>query len=130
MERAGKLISKMKLPAGAVTPQDVAIAAWAAAVGPRLAARTRAAALISGRLVVEVEDAVWQRQLSALKGHILKRLGEVAGADVAADVEFRVRARRQPLRAAQASRSADDADRIADPLLRVLYRQDRRKRSA
>lgn len=130
MERAGKLLAKMKLPAGTVTPEDVAKAAWPAAVGPRIAARAQAVALVGNKLLVEVEDSVWQRQLSTLKGQILKRMEDVAGTGAPKDVEFRVRMLRRPVRPAPPARSADEADRIADPLLRVLYRQHRRKRTA
>ncbi|MCL6543907.1 MAG: DUF721 domain-containing protein [Bryobacteraceae bacterium] len=130
MERAGKLLAKIKLPPGTISPEAVAKAAWPAAVGPRIAARTEAVALIAGKLVVEVEDAVWQRQLFTLKGQILKRLEDVAGAGAPKDVEFRVRPLRRPVQAAPSLRSADEADSIADPQLRVLYRQQRRKRTA
>lgn len=130
MERAGRLLTKIKLPAGTVTPEDVAKAAWPAAVGSRIALHTKAVALVAGKLVVEVEDPVWQRQLSTLKGQILKRLVEVAGAGAPADVEFRVRAQRRPVQAAQPSRAADEADGIADPLLRALYRRGRNQRTA
>jgi hypothetical protein len=120
----------MKLPAGTVTPEDVAKAAWPAAVGARIARHTEAVALVAGKLVVEVEDAVWQRQLWTLKSQILKRLVEVAGAGAPADVEFRVRARRRPVQAAQAAPATDEAEGIADPLLRALYRRDRKQRTA
>ncbi|MGQ9635156.1 MAG: DUF721 domain-containing protein [Bryobacteraceae bacterium] len=130
MERAGKLLAKIKLPDGTVTPEDVAKAAWPAAVGPRIAARTQAVALVGDKLLVEVEDSVWQRQLSTLKGQILNRLEDVAGTGAPKDVEFRVRMLRRPVRPAPPARSADEADGIADPLLRVLYRQHRRKRTA
>jgi len=130
MERAGKLLAKIKLPPGTVSPEAVAKAAWPSAVGARLAARTQAVALIGGTLVVEVEDFVWQRQLFTLKGQILKRLEEVAGAGAPKDVEFRVRAQRRPVQAAPSIRTADEADGIADPQLRALYRQQRRKRTA
>lgn len=132
MERAGKLLAKLKWPAGAVTPQDLAVAAWAEAVGPRIAARARAVALISGRLVVEVEDSVWQRQLSALKGQILQRYEQVAGAGLASEIEFRLPARRQPRMATEPRRQApaDEAGGIRDPRLPAVYRQKRGGKSA
>ena len=66
MERAGKLISKLKLPTGSITPQDLALAGWTGAVGKRIANHTRALSLVTDRLVVEVEDLIWQRQLAVL----------------------------------------------------------------
>ena len=63
-------------------PEDLACAGWPAAVGQRIAAHARAVSLAGNRLVVEVEDAVWQRQLCVLKKQILKRLEEVLGQSV------------------------------------------------
>jgi predicted nucleic acid-binding Zn ribbon protein len=131
MERAGKLISKLKLPAGSVTPQDLALAGWAEAVGKRIANHTRALSLVTNRLVVEVEDLIWQRQLAVLKSQILKRLEEVLGQPMVREVEFRIPARRrEPQRAVQPRPSNDEADRIEDPVLRAIYKQQRRRRLA
>jgi predicted nucleic acid-binding Zn ribbon protein len=131
MERAGKLISKLKLPAGSVTPQDLALAGWAEAVGKRIANHTRALSLVTNRLVVEVEDLIWQRQLAVLKSQILKRLEEVLGQPMVREVEFRIPARRrEPQRAGQPRPSNDEADRIEDPVLRTIYKQRRGRKSA
>lgn len=130
MERAGKLLAKLKLPAGSITPRDLAVALWAEAVGPRIAARTRALTLISRRLVVEVDDEVWRRQLSTLEGQILQRLAKVAGAGVAEEIEFRLPVRRKPVKTAEPRPSQDEADGIPDFLLRALYRRDRTRRTA
>ena len=67
MERAGRLIGKLKLPKAVLDPESMARSAWPAAVGKRIAARTRAVKLVRHSLVVECEDAVWQRQLNTLK---------------------------------------------------------------
>ncbi len=131
MERAGRLISKLGLPAGTVSVEELACAGWPAAVGKKIAARTRAVYLAGGRLRVEVEDAIWQRQLTVLKGQILKKLAEVLGQGAVKDVEFRVSPRRRlPQRAAEPRQGQDDADQIPDPVLRTIYRQQRRRRSA
>src|SRR6266853_296344 len=55
MERAGKSLAKLKL-SGRIADEDLARAAWPAAVGKRLATHATATALVRGRLVVEVED--------------------------------------------------------------------------
>jgi predicted nucleic acid-binding Zn ribbon protein len=131
MERAGKLISKLKLPSGSITPQDLALAGWTEAVGKRIANHTRALSLVTDRLVVEVEDPIWQRQLAVLKTQILKRLEEILGAPLVRQVEFRIAVRRrEPQRAAQPRPSKDEADRIEDPVLRSIYKQQRPRKSA
>ena len=131
MERAGRLISKLGLPAGTVSTEQLACAGWPAAVGKKIAARTRAVFLAGGRLRVEVEDSIWQRQLTVLKFQILKKLEEVLGQGAVKDVEFRVSPRRRlPQRAVVPRPGQDEADQIPDPVLRTIYRQQRRRRSA
>jgi hypothetical protein len=131
MERAGRVISRAKLADGTVCLEELACTAWPAAVGKKIAVHTRATSLAGGRLRVEVEDAVWQRQLSVLKRQILARLEEVVGTSVVRDVDFRVVPhRRLPQLAAEPHKRADEADQIQDPVLRAIYRQQRRRRSA
>jgi hypothetical protein len=128
MERAGKLIRKLKLPASAVSAEDMARAAWPLAVGKRIASQTRAAGLVRERLVVEVEDAIWQRQLWTLRGQILAKLSEILGAGAVGALEFRVTIpRRLPQREEKAAAPADEAAGIQDPVLRRLYKIDRKK---
>src|ERR1043165_93141 len=74
MERASKLIRGLRLPGDTISSEELACAAWANAVGKRIAAHTRAARLVRTKLVVEVEDRIWQRQLFTLSGHILANL--------------------------------------------------------
>jgi predicted nucleic acid-binding Zn ribbon protein len=130
MDRAGKLIRNLKLPAGCLNPEELVRAAWPLAVGPRISAHTRAVALQDGRLIVEVEDVIWQRQLQTLASQILARLVEIAGAENVAAIEFRRGIpRREPQRAEslrQAGR-ADEADAIPNPILRRLYKESRRR---
>jgi len=131
MERAARIIARLKLPAGAVQPWDLARAAWPVAVGPKIAAHAEAVWLEANRLIVQVEDADWQRQLDPLKKQILKRLEEVLGSALVADIEWRLKpARRRPQRSATARAAADEADQITDPVLKAIYREQRRRRSA
>ncbi len=131
MERAGRVLSRLKLPNGAVAGETLALAGWPAAVGKRIAAHSRPLSLSNGRLHVEVEDLVWKKQLTALKGQILRRLIEVIGKGVVRDLHFCVAPRRrQPQRAAALHVSPDEANRIEDPVLRSIYRAQRAKRSA
>jgi hypothetical protein len=144
MERASKLIRGLRLSGEVITPEQLACAAWPEAVGKKIASHTRTAKLVRTRLVVEVEDAIWQRQLFTLTRHILSNLEKTLGRGYVEDVEFRiVPRRREPALArtatpvAPGSRtapalfepafSADDADAISDPVLRQLYKLSRKK---
>jgi hypothetical protein len=133
MERAGKTLSKLKL-SDRIDSEALARAAWPVAVGKRLAIRAMAVGLVRDRLIVEVEDAIWQKQLFHLEGQILKRLREVIGDDLIRQIEFRISiARRPPQLATQAIpgvESTDEADRIEDFVLRTVYKQARKKASA
>ncbi len=135
MERAGALLGKIKLPRNAVTPEDLARAAWRAAVGDKIAAHTAVVSLVRGRLIVEVSDGLWQRQLNALSGQILGNLRAILGAGIVDDLDFRpaIAPRRAPQRSETASNAAgggDEADRIQDPSLRRVYKMSRKKASA
>src|ERR671936_351644 len=90
MDRAGKLISRLKLPAGSVDREKLAVAAWAAAVGKTIAKHTRAVSVVRSCLIVEVEDAVWQRQLLVLRSQIVKKVETILGSSIVHDVEFRI----------------------------------------
>ena len=133
MERAGRSLSKLSL-SDKISTDELARSSWAVAVGKRIAAHSVAVGLVRGRLVVEVEDAVWQKQLFQLRHQILRRLKEVIGDDLIQDVEFRVAMERRPPEQAKVRTSqgvvADEADRIEDPILRMVYRESRKKASA
>ncbi len=135
MERAGRLIAKWKLCADCVPAEHLGRAAWPAAVGNRIASHSTAVALVRGRLVVEVEDAIWQKQLFGLQRHILKRIDEVLGAGIVTELEFRVAVpRRMPQRELRRmpllEELPDEADGIANIALRRLYKSARKKATA
>lgn len=137
MERAGRIITKLKLARKHFTLEDLTCAAWPAAVGKRLATRTRAVTLKGGRLIVEVEDDLWRRNLAVLHVQLLKNLGELLEGAAPTQIEFRIGIPRRPPQREEshggftlsppAIRSADDADDIADPVLRRIYINSRRK---
>jgi predicted nucleic acid-binding Zn ribbon protein len=130
MERAGRLIGKLKLSAETIDPETRARAAWTPAAGKKVAAHTRAAALVRGTLIVEVEDLVWQRQLVTLRHFLLRNLAAELGEALVTGLDFRpMPPRRKPQRAG-AARPADEADGIADPVLGMLYRRSRTRESA
>jgi predicted nucleic acid-binding Zn ribbon protein len=130
MERAGKALAKLKL-SDAISPDQLALAAWPVAVGERIAVHACPKALVRGSLVVEAEDGVWQKQLFHLRFDILAKLTEVLGSGIVTDVEFRIAGAAPPRRPPQSAKShsetvsADDADSIKDPVMRVLYKQAR-----
>jgi Dna[CI] antecedent, DciA len=129
MERAGKSLAKLKL-SDAISPDQLAFAAWPAAVGKRIAVHACPKALVRGSLVVETDDAIWQKQLFHLRFDILAKLSEVLGGGIVTDLEFRI-AKAVPRRPPQSALShgesvlPDDADSIADPVMRILYKQAR-----
>jgi len=130
MQRASLLLRGMNLPGNTITPDEIAIAAWPIAVGKTIAAHTRAVKMVRTRLIVEVEDLVWQRQLFALSGQILGSLAKHLGRGSVEDLQFRVvPRRREPQRAAAAvpAKAFDEADGIEDPVLRGIYRASRAK---
>ena len=132
MERAANSLAKMKFSAK-MSAEELARAAWPAAVGKRIAARASVAGLVRDRLVVEVEDAVWQKQLFHLRYQILRKVAEIIGDEIVRDIEFRIATPRRPPQIAASlseSRASDEADGIKDPVLRTLYKEARKKATA
>jgi predicted nucleic acid-binding Zn ribbon protein len=133
MERASKLIRGLRLSGDVLSAEDLACAVWPQAVGKKIAAHTRAARMVRARLIVEVEDYTWQRQLFSLTPFILGNLAKSVGGGLVEDLEFRiVPRRREPERAAQAVPALfpDEADGIDDPVLRSIYKASRKKAQA
>ena len=131
MERAGRLIGKLKLSSKVVTPEEMARAAWPVAVGKRLANRTGRVSLYGTTMVVEVEDAVWQSQLTTLSGQILNKIEKLLGPSAVVKLEFRIGVmRRMPQRVENPSPLFDEGDGIQDPVFRQIYIASRRRASA
>lgn len=128
MERAARLIKTEKFPDRVFTNEDLARATWPAAVGKGIAAHTSRIRLVRSTLVVEVEDAIWQRQLHSLSRQIVTNLQKLMGSQAITDVEFRIGVpRRQPGRAEAVSAAVDEADEIRDPMLKKVYQISRKK---
>lgn len=128
MERAGRVLGKLKLAKQGVSDEEMAQSAWPAAVGKKIALRTHAAGLVRNRLVVEVEDAVWQRQLWTLRNQILQRMEQVLGRKIIDEVEFKIAVpRMKPARAEALISSGDEADLIRDPVFRSAYKAARKR---
>ena len=137
MERAGRIVKGLRVvEIAGVKSYHLAPKAWTATVGKTVAAHSRPAFLDGTRLIVEVDDAVWQTQLSTLAPSILAGMARKIGDGVVTMLEFRVAPpRRAPSLAATAKASGtglldDEADRITDPVMRHLYRNARRKASS
>jgi hypothetical protein len=130
MERASRIVGKMHMPGDTITAEELARTVWPHAVGKRIAGHTRAARLVRQRLVVEVEDMVWRKQLFALAPHIVRNLAKMLGSGMVEELEFRVvPQRREPQRAERSTATPllDEADGIADPVLRDIYKAARKK---
>lgn len=131
MERASRFIGKLTSGEGSIDLDDLARAAWPLAVGKKVAARTRAARMVRSRLIVEVEDPVWRKQLLALSGQILGNLERHLGKGMVEELEFRVIPRRRDAQRAEVAQPAlaafDEADQIADPVLRNIYKSARKR---
>lgn len=125
MDRIGKLIARMKLPGGP-SLEDLARAAWPLAAGKIIARHTAVAGLERGSLLVEVEDESWRRQLAPLASQILRNLAAILGPEAISRIQFRLGRLPRPGPArATANTPADEADAIADPVLRQQYRRQR-----
>lgn len=131
MERASRLFAKLSAGNGPLDPDGLVRAAWPLAVGKKVAARTRPGRMVRTRLIVEVEDLTWKRQLFTLSRQILTNLERHLGPGMVEHLEFRVMpARREPQRAETATAAvaaSDEADQIADPVMRRMYKMARKK---
>jgi|YNPNPStandDraft_1061719.scaffolds.fasta_scaffold05866_3 hypothetical protein len=130
MDRVARLIARMSLPGGP-SREELARAAWPAAVGKIIARHSRVTGLAGDRLLVEVEDETWRRQLQALEPQIRRKLGEILGPQAVGGIQFRRRiARPGPARAEANTAAGDEAEGIPDPVLRRLYLRQRARSTA
>jgi Dna[CI] antecedent, DciA len=138
MERAARVLRKAKHSRTILDDGQAIEAVWPAAVGRSIARHVSRLRLVRSVLVVEVEDAIWQRQLRTLDTQILERLRLLLPDVSIAGLEFRIGVpRREPQRAELAfsdgfpaplgSTIEDEADRIQDPVLKKVYQISRRK---
>ncbi|HEX6546397.1 MAG TPA: DUF721 domain-containing protein [Bryobacteraceae bacterium] len=145
MERAARVLRKSKKPRSILDDDRALEAVWPAAVGKAISRHTSRLRLVRKNLVVDAEDAVWQRQLRTLERQIIDRVRLLLPDIEIESIEFRIGVhRREPqiARAAAASMqtgapqsilsgaSDDEADRILDPVLKKVYQLSRRKATA
>jgi hypothetical protein len=133
VESVSRIFGKLRVADQPISPEQLVLSAWKGAVGRKIAIHARASKLVRTRLVIEVEDHIWQRQLFVLSRQILANLEVKVGRGIVDDLEFRIVPRRmEPQRAAASMPGlfADEADQIADPIMRHIYKNARRKESA
>lgn len=87
--------------------------------------------MVRSRLIVEVEDPIWKKQLFTLSRQILTNLERHLGQGIVEDLEFRVMPPRRDAQRAEVAQpslaSPDEADEIADPVMRNMYKVARKK---
>jgi hypothetical protein len=141
MERAARVFRRTKQSRSLLTDEQALSALWPAAVGKAIAAHTSRIRVVRTILVIEVEDAIWQRQLRTLERQILDRVRLFTPDLALAGVEVRIGVpRREPQKATAPTSGASEplfsalsnveADRILDPILKKVFQISRRKASA
>ena len=134
MESAARLMPRVYRTVARQASHDEALllALWPVVVGAKVAARTRAVRLFGATLIVEVVAQDWRKQLARMTHEVVARLNDAAGREVLGDIEFRVQvgAQPRPLARAVSATGFDEAAAIADPHLRRIYRQSKRRAQA
>jgi predicted nucleic acid-binding Zn ribbon protein len=66
------------------------MAAWKHIVGPGLVSHAVPVQLQNQKLIVAVEDSIWQRQLEQMRGQLLYRLNALLGQPLVKSIELRI----------------------------------------
>jgi hypothetical protein len=132
MDQASRIIAQWTGVSDVISHERIACAAWKKAVGKRIAVRTRAVKLVRTTLVVEVDDEIWRKNLWSLRYQILRNLEKSIGTEIVSDLELRVMPQRLGPQRENAGHelAADEADLIADPGLRRIYKAARLRETA
>jgi hypothetical protein len=134
MDQASRIIARWTGVSDVISHERIACGAWKKAVGRKIALRTRALKLVRTTLVVEVEDELWRKNLWSLRYQILRNLEKALGQEIVTAVELRVMPPRfGPQREAEQAApglALDEAEDIADPGLRRIYKAARRRETA
>jgi hypothetical protein len=135
MDQASRIIAQWSGASDLITGDRIACGAWKKAVGKRLGERTRAVKLVRDKLIVEVEDETWRKNLWGLRFQILKNLVKAIGPGIVENLEFRVmparrEAQREIIPALLVPGLTDDSSEISDPGMRRIYRNARRRETA
>ena len=136
MDQASRIIARWDGAPDLISRERIACGSWKKAVGKRIAVNARAVKLVRSTLVIEVEDDIWRRNLYSLKYQILRNLERALGAEMVDDLTIQVMPRRiEPGRETAVGEELvlepmDEADRIADPGMRRIYKAARRRETA
>ncbi len=138
MERAALLLKQNKYSRQILSDDDLVRGIWPLAVGKTIARHTGRISVVRSKLVVEVEDAIWQRQLHALSRQIVDRIQKTMGSTLLNDIEFRIGIPRRQMHREESPRNClqvavydvDEADAIQDPVLKKVYRISRKRATA
>jgi predicted nucleic acid-binding Zn ribbon protein len=142
MERAARVFRKAKQSRSLLTDDQTLAAVWPTAVGRAIANHTSHIRLVRKTLVVDVEDAMWQRQLRSLEKQIIERVKVLIPDLAVTEMEFRIGVPRREAQRATTARGVasgaplfaggpvDEADSIQDPGLKKVFEISRRKATA
>lgn len=137
MERAARLINKDRRSQQIIGNDEIVRGIWPAAVGKAIARHTVRVKVVRATLVVEVEDAMWQKQLYPLSGQIVRRVQNLLGNTGIEHVEFRVAVMKRQMQREESVKPMpaggplyDEADQILDPVLKKVYRNSRKRATA
>lgn len=91
-ESVGSILQRLlrSLDLDRAVDEHRALALWPEAVGPALAAKTRAVAVLRGRLTVEAKSPVWANECRMMSPQIREKLNRTLGADAIKSISFRV----------------------------------------
>ena len=70
--------------------EAAAIAAWKHATGVGLRPHAVATKLVGKTLIVQVRDAIWQKQLALMKSQLLYRVNSILGQPLVNDIELQI----------------------------------------
>ena len=87
--------------------EAAAMAAWKHAAGEGLRSHAVPLSLEGKTLVVAVADAVWQKQLGAMKGQLLFRINTILGQPLVTQIDLRVDPRKVNPRSISNSKSKE-----------------------
>jgi hypothetical protein len=139
MDQASRIIARWTGVSDVISHERIACGAWKKAVGNKIALRTRALKLVRTTLVIEVEDEMWRKNLWSLRYQILRNLEKAVGPEIVTGIELRVMPPRfGPQRELELAVQGlplvatvnDEAEDIADPGLRRIYKAARRRETA
>ena len=67
-----------------------ALILWPQIAGPKMAARTRAVRVVSGKLYVEAVSSTWVQECMMLRPQLKKKLNDQLGEEIIKEISFKV----------------------------------------